>query len=69
VVHDVGGYSRELHAYLFIDNEPLLDAHVQVEIAEAADPAATAAVCIETEQQGPHTVIDRNRVGEYVDGS
>src|SRR5882757_5557075 len=68
VVHDVGDNSRELHAYLFVDNELLLDAHIQVEVSQAADPPATAASAIEAQQQGPNTVIDRSRVLEDVDG-
>src|SRR5580704_2769149 len=67
MVHHVSEDSSELHAYLFVDNEPFLDAQIQVEVSQAADPAATAASAIETEQQGTNAVIDRNRVTEEVD--
>ena len=67
MVHYVREDSRELHAYLFVDNEPLLDAHIQVEVSQAADPASTAAPAVEAEDQRPYIAIDRNRITEEVD--
>jgi hypothetical protein len=66
VVHEVGKHSRELHAYLFIDNKPLLDTQIQVEVSQPTNPAASATSAVETEQQRPNAVIDRNRIAEEV---
>jgi len=67
MVHHVVEDSRELEVHLFPDNELFLDAQIQVEVSQAADPAGSAAVCIEAKQQGANGIVDRSWVAEEVD--
>ena len=67
MIHHVCENAGELQAVLFIGNQFLLDAEIEVKIRKPADSPSPTGVGIEAEDQRTDAVVNGNRVGEHVD--